>query len=81
MANPLENRRSAVSPMGPMAVGDTRTFYAGERAITITRTTRDYVYDLADAYNASMPQGEVEWYVDSTGNMRIGERRRARLSQ
>ena len=64
------NRREQARP------GDTWAFTAGDKTLTITRTTREYVHDLCDAYNAArsddaMARG-VEWYVTPAGELRIG---------
>lgn len=40
--------------------------------IVFQRTTRPYVIDLCDAYNAHKTRDDVEWYVTDTGELKIG---------
>lgn len=35
--------------------------------------TRPYVHELCAAYNAARRRDDVEWFVDSSGNLRIGD--------
>lgn len=54
-----------------LAVGEQRTWHARDKqtgeitkTFTLTRTTRDYVYDLCDAYNAARsPNAGGAWHV------------------
>lgn len=60
-----------------MKPGDTRTSIADDRVVVIHRTTREYVYDMCDAYNAAMSEAArargLQWFVDGMGHMRLGE--------
>ena len=40
----------------------------------LTRTTRPYAYDLADAYNAASTRTDTEWIVTLTGELKMIER-------
>lgn len=40
--------------------------------IVFQRTTRPYVDDLCDAYNAHRTRDDVEWYVTEGGELKIG---------
>ncbi len=64
--------------VGPMAIGETRTFIALGKPIVITRTHRSYAHDLCDAYNEAMSDQArdrgLEYYVDGNGSVRLGER-------
>lgn len=66
-----------------MRPGDTKTYTAKDKdtgAITKTivlhRTTRDYVYDLCDAYNEVLSPGDAErgcrWEVAPNGELKFG---------
>lgn len=67
------------------AVGETRTVFAKDKGgeiiktIHVTRTNREYVYDLADAYNRAMPDVQrrmgLEWFVLPSGELKLGEAR------
>lgn len=66
-----------------LAVGETRTVFAKDKngeiikTFHITRTNRAYAYDLADAYNAAMPDQQrrmgLEWFVLPSGELKLGE--------
>lgn len=71
------NDSSVFDTRGQLAIGDTRTITAtdpksGEvvKQYTLVRTSRPYIYDLCDAYNAS---GKGGWYVDHAGGLKIGD--------
>jgi hypothetical protein len=74
MANPLLGGRSE----GPRDIepGETRTWTAGDKTFTLTRTERPYVFDLRDCYNdartAEALRRGVEWYVNAAGELKIG---------
>jgi hypothetical protein len=78
MANPLKG-----APVGGggghLEVGEVRTVVDRNtgKVIEIVRTTRDYVYDLADAYNAAMSgaarERGLEWYVNPAGELKLGD--------
>lgn len=78
MTNPLLERTRPSGTGGPMNPGDVRTYTArdpktGEviKEITIHRTTRDYAYDLCDAYNAACPYSDMEYFV-LNGEVKLG---------
>lgn len=52
------------------AVGETR-MVGGDTKIPVTRTDREFVYDLRDAYNAARTSNETEWFVHN-GQLRLG---------
>lgn len=64
-----------------LAVGEQRTWHAKDKqgnitkTFTLTRTARDYVHDLCDAYNAARSRDAiergVEWFVHN-GALLIG---------
>jgi hypothetical protein len=56
-----------------MRPGDQRTVYdsKNDRQITINRTSRPYVYDLCDAYNAARSNHSVLWIVKANGELGI----------
>ncbi len=62
---------------GQMRVGETRTILDKNRdgnvrrTLTLVRTTRRYVDDLCDAYNAARTSDDFEWYVDASENLRL----------
>jgi hypothetical protein len=67
---------------GDLKPGETRTWHARDKdtkeiikTFVLTRTERDYVYDLCDAYNDARTQDAiergVEWFVHN-GELRIG---------
>jgi hypothetical protein len=80
MGNPLSGDAdcsgSALKP------GDVRTWSAKDKSgnviksFKLTRTTREYVYDLCDAYNEArtkeVEDRGVEWFVAPNGELRIG---------
>lgn len=84
MTNPLDGGHSSGSGNfgRELAIGEQRTWHARDKdtgaitkTFTLTRTDRDYVYDLCDAYNAersghAIEQG-IEWYV-ANGALLIG---------
>lgn len=64
-----------------LAIGETRTWHAKDKqgnitkTFTLTRTARDYVYDLCDAYNAARsPNAGGEWHVIG-GELSFGDPR------
>ncbi|GLT01791.1 hypothetical protein GCM10007897_31890 [Sphingobium jiangsuense] len=44
---------------------------AGDRSFTVVRTGREYSQDWADALNAAKARDDVEWAVDTSGNVRL----------
>ena len=61
---------------GTMRPGESRTIHVNRdglnRTWTVHRTTRDYVYDLCDAYNAENKHDDAKWFVTEAGELRIG---------
>lgn len=59
---------------GRMQPGDTRAINVHDKdgnlqhVLTLTRTDREYVHDLCDAYNAAVTPG-LEWCVSSAGQL------------
>jgi hypothetical protein len=80
MANPFSAAETAKS--GKMEVGDVRTVVAKDKegnvvkTIHINRTARDYCYDLCDAYNEALTNPDLQYYVDSANQVRLGHRGR-----
>src|SRR5687768_16681917 len=74
MTNPLTDRTAAANSRILMA-GDERTITtkSGD-AITVIRSSRPYVFDLCDAYNAANRREEIEWRVDAAGALKLGYR-------
>lgn len=73
-ANPFERHRSTGGFSGEMRPGESRTFIAGERTITVIRSDRPYAHDLADAYNAAMPESVARtqiWVVGQEGSIKL----------
>ena len=79
-SNPF-GQRAAGNNGRKLAVGEERQMHArdktsGEvtRTYTLTRTARDYVYDLCDAYNADIDlnSNSARWYVTAKGELAIG---------
>lgn len=58
------------------AIGETKVWTGSEDGLTytLTRTNRDYAYDLADAYNAGMPRKDIEWFVNEGGTLQLRDR-------
>lgn len=75
MTNPLAQSAPVRSRHWP--VGETRMI-GKESPIPITRTTRDYVYDLCDAYNQARTRDDIEWFVHD-GQLHLGTPLRAAL--
>ncbi len=76
--NPLNGPGSG-GQSGKMKPGDTKTITARDRetgevvkTMTLHRTTRRYVDDLCDAYNADRFSEDLEWYVDGAETLRLG---------
>ena len=77
---------TVITVEGDILPGETRTIFAKDKrgnvikTITVFRTTRPYVEDLAEAYNnARTPEAisrGVQWYVSPAGELRIGDNRR-----
>lgn len=67
---------------GDLPPGMTRMVEAKDKSgnilktLTVYRTDRDYVYDLADAYNAGMDasarQRGAQWQVGHNGELKLG---------
>lgn len=81
MANPLKGAdegSTSSRAVGPMAIGETRTFVALGKPIHVTRTHRAYAYDLCDAYNEAMSDAArdrgLEYFIDGNGHVKLGER-------
>ena len=57
-----------------MKPGEVRTWSTPDRQYTLTRTTRPYAYDRADAYNAANAAAgrSGRWYVAINGELRLG---------
>lgn len=78
MTNPLGDG-GAFSRHRELAPGETRLIVGHDKhgnvvkQVTLTRTTRPYVYDLADAYNQDIPAGTKRWFVDSGDNLRFDD--------
>lgn len=86
--NPLDDDAEVGSRAGrAMQIGEVRTILAhnskGElvKTLKITRTARDYVHDLCDAYNDGNAHPEAEYYVDSTGKLRFGFTERSSIER
>ncbi len=84
MTNPLlakPNASGGSGGGGPMDPGDIRVIHAKDnhgqitKTFTLERTSRPYVYDLCDAYNAARTRDDIEWYVTPAGELKIGEPR------
>jgi hypothetical protein len=64
---------------GGLHVGETRTIVDAKsgRTWTVHRTTRDYVYDLCDAYNVQLSPAVrsigLQWYVTPSGELKLGD--------
>ena len=68
---------------GDLKPGESRTILAKDKqgnilkTMTLYRTTREYVYDLCDCYNAHRTEEAkergVEWYVGPSGELKIGD--------
>lgn len=69
MANPLE-RGTARQHARHWPVGETRMIGKTD-PIPVTRTAREYVYDLCDAYNAVRTRQDIEWFVHD-GQLHLG---------
>lgn len=69
------------APFANMAIGETRMHRTVneklgiDRPITLTRTDRDFVFDLCDAYNNSMEESArrrgMQWIVLPTGDLKL----------
>lgn len=78
-SNPLTMARPAFAGYAAsMNPGESRTYTARDpktgdvvKEITIHRTTRDYVYDLCDAYNAARLYADTEYFV-LNGEVKLG---------
>lgn len=79
MTNPLRDGYSAV-PLGRREPqpGETITIpiktMDGKdigRTLVFTRTNRPYVDDLCDAYNANRTRRDVEWFVNTNGEIKL----------
>lgn len=74
--NPLDDGNSPTQS-GRMRLGDIRTVIRPDgTGIVIKRTSRDYVYDLCDAYNARLSENrnDIEWAVDQAGGLYLCDR-------
>lgn len=78
MTNRLDDGWTGKAPdLGPMQIGERRTFTAtqGTKTITITRTDRPYAFDLCDAYNdALMPEARANglcYEVNGSGEVQL----------
>lgn len=58
--------------------GETRLIGKAPDQIPVTRTNREYAYDLCDAYNANRTRDDIEWYVHD-GQVLLGTPLRAGL--
>lgn len=68
MTNPLHN---AAPSTRDWPVGETRMIGKSPDCIPVTRTPRDYVYDLCDAYNEHRCSAGNEWFVHN-GQLHLG---------
>ena len=70
------NSKTEGSAARRLEVGETKTWTGSIDGLpyTLTRTIRDYAYDLADAYNAGMPRKDIEWFVNEGGTLQLRER-------
>ena len=55
-------------PKRKLKVGEKLQFMAGNRKLTIERTSREYIYDLCDAYNEARTKSDLAWYVAGEGD-------------
>ena len=92
MANPFKSGDgSNYGSGGAMQPGETKTLFAREKdgvtiikTYTLTRTTRPYVEDLRDAYNADLDGSPIKWVVTPGGELKLTqglEWSRANLSE
>jgi hypothetical protein len=82
MANPLK-AGGGNSGSVDLRPGETRILTARDKSgnvvkeMLLTRTTRDYVFDLCDAYNdgrtAEARERGLEWFVTPAGELRLGD--------
>lgn len=78
MTNPLGGG-GAFSGRRELAPGEMREIVGHDKhgnvvkQCTLVRTTRPYVYDLADAYNQDIPAGSKRWFVDAGDNLRFDD--------
>lgn len=69
-------RQVLVSPYMPKAadlIRAAKEIDSEQRAKMPPRTGRTYGHDLAALYNGQSANDNVEWYVDSTGHVRLGD--------
>jgi len=68
---------------GKMRIGEQRTLTARDKetreiikTYTLTRTDREYIYDLCDAYNDGRTEDQkhsgIEWFITSTKALALG---------
>jgi len=70
------NDTTGTLPGRSMQVGEQRVYIpdpknAPDRRVIVTRTTREYVYDLCDAYNEARTSDAVEWFVTRKGELQL----------
>lgn len=69
-------RQVLVSPYMPKAadlIRAAKEIDSEQRAKLPPRTGRSYAHDLAALYNSQSANDNVEWYVDSTDHIRLGD--------
>ena len=78
MSNPLLSA-GRTQDSGSLQPGETRTIHdlKSGRTWTVHRTTRDYVYDLCDAYNVELSpalrNNGLQWFVTPSGELKLGD--------